>query len=319
VPAITIAICTRNRAALLGKAVRSVLAQAGGNVEILIVDNGSTDDTAKVAAEFVACDARVKLFREPKIGLSRARNLALREAAGDWVIFLDDDAEVEPGWLAAYEKFFSNPPAAKMAVAGGAVVLCYELPPPKWMKASGNLELGPKAFCLPAGGDLWECNCAWRRDAVLQAGGFDSQLGHRGEVAGYREGADLNARLQNVGYEIWWLPGAAIRHFIHARRLNLKWVLQSAFHSGRTTAIQRLKARSGHRRVLYAVGRLLVAPLHCGINLLAALVSFPFQNGRVAMGELIRAVSIVGFSCGLLQRVFLGNHVGQKIHAPEGT
>ena len=305
--AITIAICTRNRSALLKSAVRGVQAQAPGRTEILIVDNGSTDDTAKVAAEFAAADSRVKFFLEPQAGLSRARNVALRHAAGDWVIFLDDDAEIEPGWLAAYENFFSNLPSAKTAVVGGAVIPRYETPPPKWMNAGGQQDLGPKSFCLSSGGILWECNCAWRRDAVLQAGGFDTELGHQGEVAGYREGTDLNSRLQNAGHEIWWLPGAAVRHFIHASRLNLKWVLQAAFHNGRTTAIQRMKARAGCGRLFYGVGRVLIAPLHCIVNLLVALVSFPFQSGRVAAGELVRAASIAGFACGLVREIFRGN------------
>jgi GT2 family glycosyltransferase len=117
----------------------------------------------------------------------------------------------------------------------------------------------------------------------------------------------LDARLRNAGYEIWWLPGAAIRHFIHASRLNLKWLLRSAFNSGRTTAIRRLKTRAGCNRLLYAVGRLLVAPLHCGVNLLVALVSFPFQNGRVAAGKLIRAASITGLACELLRQIFRGD------------
>jgi glycosyltransferase involved in cell wall biosynthesis len=316
-PLITVAICTRNRAALLKKAVRSVLPQMNERAEILIVDNGSTDDTAGVAAEFAAADARVKFFLEPQIGLSRARNLALRQASGDWIIFLDDDAEAEPGWLSAYESFFSSLPSAKIAVVGGAVIPRYEIPPPKWMNADGRQDLGPKSFCLPASNILWECNCAWRRAAALQAGGFDAQLGHQGEVAGYHEGADLNARLQNAGYEIWWLHGAAIRHFIHANRLNLKWVLHAAFNSGFTAAIQRLKARTGCNRVFYAVGRVLIAPLHCGVNLLAGLVTFPFQGGRVAEGELVRAATIAGFACGLLPQIFRGDRANPGIRVPE--
>ena len=111
---ITVAICTRNRVALFEKTVCSVLSQAEEKpIEILIVDNGSTDHTARVAAEFAAADPRVKFFHEPQPGLSIARNLALRHAAGEWVILLDDDATVEAGWLAAYEFFF--PAAAQPA------------------------------------------------------------------------------------------------------------------------------------------------------------------------------------------------------------
>ncbi len=145
-PFITVAICTRNRAALLQKAVRSVLPQLTGRAEILIVDNDSTDDTAKIAAEFTAADARVRFFRESQPGISIARNTALRRAAGVWVIFLDDDAEVEPGWLAAYEAFFARLPAAKIAAAGGAVISRYEIPPPKWMNDTGKMDLSPESF-----------------------------------------------------------------------------------------------------------------------------------------------------------------------------
>src|SRR5271170_6316251 len=105
-PLITVVICTRNRAAFLEKAIRSVLAQANDRVEILIVDNGSTDDTPAFAGKFAAADSRVKFFVEPATGLSRARNTALKNAKGDWIIFFDDDAVAEPGWLAAYENFF---------------------------------------------------------------------------------------------------------------------------------------------------------------------------------------------------------------------
>ena len=307
VPIVSIAICTRNRAALLEKTVAGVLAQAEGDVEILIVDNGSTDDTAKVAAKFCAAAPRVKFFHEPQTGLSIARNLALREAAGEWVIFLDDDVEVEPGWLAAYGNFFSHPPTEHIAAAGGAVILNFETPPPRWFKSKDQLDLGPTAFCLPPGGGLRECNCAWRRAAALQAGGFDAQLGHHGETMGYHEGADLNACLLKAGYEIWWLPGAAIRHLIHARRLNLKWILSAAFNNGRATALRRMKERAGGGRVCYAAGRLLVAPLHGGINLLAALVCFPFQNGRASVAGLVRAASIAGFICELARQIFCGH------------
>jgi glycosyltransferase involved in cell wall biosynthesis len=302
---ITIAICIRNRAVLLAKAVRCVLSQAGETpVEILIVDNGSTDHTAKVAAEFSAADPRVKYFCEPQPGLSIACNLALRHAAGEWVILLDDDATVEAGWLAACEIFFLHLSNPQVAVVGGPVIPQYEIPPPKWMDAEGTW--GPKnqkPFCLARGHSPSECNSAYRRDVTLQAGGFDARLGHCGDTAGYREGADLNLRLQDAGHEIWWLPDAPVRHLIHAGRLNLKWYWHSKFNEGRTIAIQRLKFRTGSARGFYIAGRVLIAPFHCGMNLLLALVSFPFQNGRVVAKALLRAASIAGFA-GELLRLF---------------
>jgi glycosyltransferase involved in cell wall biosynthesis len=301
-PFVTIAICTRNRAALLEKAMRSVLAQANGHVELLVIDNGSTDETAGFVGRFAAAEPRVKFFHEPQTGLSIARNTALRRASGDWVLFLDDDAEVEPGWLAAYEIFFADSSRKQVGAVGGAVIPEYEISPPKWIAGDGKLELGPKPFCFQSGGHPWECNCAYRRDVALQLGGFDARLGHRGDAAGAREGADLNIRLQGAGHEIWWLPGAAIRHRVHAERLNWRWVLHSAFNEGQSIAIQRVKAHAPGSRRFYIARRVLIAPFHCLVHLGVALVSFPFQNGRVAATALTRTVTIAGSTRELLRQ-----------------
>jgi GT2 family glycosyltransferase len=269
------------------------------------VDNGSTDHTAACAAGFSAADPRVKLVSEPRTGLSLARNRALRHAAGEWVIFLDDDAEAEPDWLAAYENFFSRLPNERVAVVGGAVISRYEGPLPKWVSAEEKWgPYGENSFCFAYGHSPSECNSAYRRDAALQAGGFDQRLGHQGVVAGYREGADLNLRLQDAGYEIWWLTGAAVQHLIHAGRLNLKWLLCAAFNEGRSIAIQRLKSRGRGARGIYVAGRVLVAPFHCGVNLLLALASCPVQSGRTAAKALLHAASITGFARELARQCF---------------
>jgi glycosyltransferase involved in cell wall biosynthesis len=301
---ITVAVCTRNRAALLEKAVRSVLAQAEGkHIEILIVDNGSTDRTAPFAAGLSAAEPRVKFISEPRPGISVARNRALHHAAGEWVVFLDDDAEVEPGWLAAYENFFSRLPSDRVAVVGGVVFHRYEVPPPQWVSVEETWGPdGKNSFCFAYGHSPSECNSAYRRDAAVQLGGFDRRLGHCGGVAGYREGADLNIRLQDAGYEIWWLPSAAVRHLIHGNRLNLKWLMHAAFNEGRSVAIQRLKSRPRGARGIYIAVRVLVAPFHCGVNLLLALVSCPVQSGRTAAKALLRAAAIAGFVGELLRQ-----------------
>ncbi len=136
-------------------------------------------------------------------------------------------------------------------------------------------------------------------------------------MAGYQEGMDLDIRLRNAGHEIWWVPGAAVRHLVHAGRLNMKWFLHAAFNSGRTTAIQRLKIRTNSDRVLYAGGRLLIAPLHFAVNITGAVFIFPFQNGRLAAGELMRAASIAGFAWGLLRQTFFDNRAGLQARIPE--
>ena len=212
---ITVAICTRNRVNFLQRAIESVLPQMTDETELLIVDNASTDDTAEVATRLAAGHPRLTVCRENEIGVSAARNTALKKAHGQYVLFLDDDATAEPGWLATYQRFLSAPPSEKIAVAGGAVLNEYEVPPPKWINASVTFNRGGLPKRLPYRGSLYGGNAAYRREAALAVGMFDTQLG-RGEDS------DLILRLQDAGYEIWWLPGAAIWHFVPASRMKFR-------------------------------------------------------------------------------------------------
>jgi GT2 family glycosyltransferase len=303
-PLLTVAICTRNRAAHLERAIHSVLPQITDDTELLIVDNASTDRTGELLRQLAAAHRCVTSGREEEIGLCAARNTALAGARGRYVLFLDDDATVEPGWLRTYQRFLSAPPSRRIAVVGGAVFPEPEILPPEWLGANeGRLELGPVPACFPDWGGPWECNCAYLRTAALQAGRFDLRLGHKGEAAGYRDGADLNLRLQEAGYEVWWLPGAAIRHVVHAHRLNWRWALRSSFNDGRSVAIQRLNGKERFLpRLLFGLGRLGVAPFHCGINLLGALGFRLLGREQSAMRHLRGTWRIAGLTWELLAR-----------------
>jgi glycosyltransferase involved in cell wall biosynthesis len=93
-PAVSIAIATFNRAALLPRAIASVRRQTVRDIEILVVDDGSSDNTAQVIAEIG--DARIRYLRHSQNqGLPAARNTAIRAASGRYIAFLDDDDE----WL----------------------------------------------------------------------------------------------------------------------------------------------------------------------------------------------------------------------------
>lgn len=96
---VSVVLPTRNRAHLLPRAVHSVLQQANVHVELVVVDDGSTDDTAAVLAAID--DPRLVVLQGSGTGAAAARNLALRHATGDIVAFADDDNIMAPGWLAA--------------------------------------------------------------------------------------------------------------------------------------------------------------------------------------------------------------------------
>ena len=97
----TIAICTLNRNALVRETITAALAQLDGfpHGRLLVVDNGSTDGTVDYLTTLAVADKRVLFIREPEPGLYFARVRAIREAIGDVIVFLDDDAVPDPGWL----------------------------------------------------------------------------------------------------------------------------------------------------------------------------------------------------------------------------
>ena len=91
-------IPVRDRADVIGRATAGVLAQTFGDVEVVVVDDGSVDDS--VAAARSVSDGRVRIVRQESAGTAAAITSGLGRAGGEWCLVLDPDDEVAPGWLA---------------------------------------------------------------------------------------------------------------------------------------------------------------------------------------------------------------------------
>jgi hypothetical protein len=173
-PAITAVLCTYNRADSLRKAVRAILAQEGCNFELVVVDDGSADDTPAVLA--AVDDPRLRVVRRPNGGLSLARNSGLAAARAPWVVFIDDDDRAEPGWLATLVGQTSDPTVG-IACCGATVVnadgevLWIHHPAP--FGAPYLIRYGPMVGSYLAG------TFAARTDLVRAAGGYLDGLGTR--------------------------------------------------------------------------------------------------------------------------------------------
>ncbi|MBU6399834.1 MAG: glycosyltransferase, partial [Verrucomicrobia bacterium] len=313
-PFITVAICTRNRAEFLAQAVRSLLPQLTADTELLIVDNGSSDATPGVVAELAAVHRAIRTCREARPGIAVARNTALAVARGRFVLFFDDDQYPSAGWLGAYRDFLLRQPSDRIAAVGGAILPEVEGPCPKWFDArSMTLELGHPARRLTGKTSPGCGNCAYERQATLSAGGFCVGLDR------YEE-CDLNARLQRAGYEIWWLPDAAIYHRVPADRLRLGALSRTAFAEGKAAAAMRLRGidRVWSRRG-YRMGRLVLAPFHFLLTALGVVATAPFQRGRTAIRLWQRAVRIAGLATVLVSRPTPRGRPGPPASGPAGS
>ena len=99
-PVISVIIPVYNKEKYIETALRSVLSQSLRDIEVIVVDDGSTDKSASIAAHAAESDSRVQLIRIPNGGVSNARNIGLSYASGEWIQFLDADDRLEGDYLA---------------------------------------------------------------------------------------------------------------------------------------------------------------------------------------------------------------------------
>ena len=93
---ISVIVPIYNLAPWLGRCVESILAQTCENLEVILVDDGSGDDSLAIARSFAERDSRVKVIHQENAGVTTARLRGVAEATGDWIGFVDGDDELEP-------------------------------------------------------------------------------------------------------------------------------------------------------------------------------------------------------------------------------
>lgn len=229
---ISVVIATRNRAPRLGKCLRRFqeLDLSGiSDWELILVDNGSSDNTAQVVEELKAnTELPIRYVLEPKAGVSPARNTGIRAAKHEIIAFTDDDCMVDPGWLATISAIFQEEPG--LALVGGRV----ELHDPK------DYEISVRRFRDQYGvttlDDLFDrmigCNMAMSAAAIRAIGEFDSSMG-AGAVFKAGEDHDYFYRILKSGGKILYDPRVLIEH-AHGRRAKAEiQALKSHYMQGR--------------------------------------------------------------------------------------
>src|SRR5262245_28178236 len=165
---LTLAICTYNRAGLLGRALDSALTQTlpRDEFEILIIDNGSTDGTRQVVAAYQARTPNLRYVLEPQPGIAHARNRAAAEALGEYLAFLDDDAWADAKWLAELTHPLGSQDPRPACVVG-PVELVWEGRRPDWFPQKHEpllcgYDMGPRPCYLGPDGYLLTTNALFQ-------------------------------------------------------------------------------------------------------------------------------------------------------------
>ncbi|WP_241491930.1 glycosyltransferase [Sphingomonas endophytica] len=196
VPAfVSVLIPAFNEARVIESSVRRILSSTGPRVEVIVIDDGSTDGTSDIVATTFGIDPRVRLLTLENGGKARALNTALRQARGDVVIALDADTQFEDDTIAKLTRWFADP--AIGAVAGNAKVGNRTNLVTRWQAleyvTAQNLERRALA-ALGAVTVVPGAIGAWRRTALDQVGGYPEDT--------LAEDQDLTIAIQRAGWRV---------------------------------------------------------------------------------------------------------------------
>ena len=279
-PFVSIIIITRNRPFLLRHSIEHVLNQPYLHKELIVVDSSSNDESEQIVAQYPEVIS-VRL-REQRNNMPQARNAGLAAASGDILAFIDDDAMVQPGWLAALIKTYCN---ETIGAVGGRVI---EMPAPYCDEVRGS----PRMFVKPSGrvigkdyglysteevevDHLRGNNMSFRREVLEQIGGFDANY----TLTNVREETDLCIRVKRAGWRIMYVPTMAVVHFSF-RAINKPYILERPlfqFSSGRNSTYFAIKHFGLNPHTL--AGQLIDTCRSCGR---ATYFTFLFTTGFAA-------------------------------------
>ena len=237
----TVLICTHNRASQLDGALRSLESQSlpKDSFEVVVVDNASTDATQEV---FEGCAERgilnLRYVKEMELGLDAARNRGIREARGEIVAFLDDDARARADWAEAILTGFAEHDAP---ILGGKVSLIWEAERPGWfsdalLKYLIHCDYGERVVEVSAAPWLYGTNVAFRKSIFQEIGLFRLDLDRKGESLMGGGDTEFFQRARDRGKRLLYLPTMTVGHLVPAKRLTREFFRERLFYSGFTRA-----------------------------------------------------------------------------------
>jgi GT2 family glycosyltransferase len=258
-PRVSIIVATYNRATLLDECLDHLGRQRfRPGDEVIVVDNGSTDDTAAVVARHRSRYAvPLRLLNESLPGKSRAIARALIGATGEVLAFTDDDVNADDGWLDAVRTAMSD---ADVALMGGPVAPRWHPAVPLWIRRARErhprlgaplalLDYGDRPLALGPRAVLG-ANLAVRRQLFTELGGFPAHLGKLRGTLLSGEDHELCRRVQAAGFRAMYFPGAIVHHYVPADRARVPYFLKWFFWSGITHAIMDSEAAPAGGRTI---------------------------------------------------------------------
>ncbi|WP_263784460.1 glycosyltransferase family 2 protein [Salinibacter grassmerensis] len=232
---VSILICTRNRASHLRKTLQSVSRVSIPDrldPELIVVDNGSTDETAEVIRATSAESMPLRRVTEPTPGVARARNAAIQHAEGRLLLWLDDDVRVPGNWLHCMTRPILETEADAVA---GTVELPSHLER-TWMQPFHRTALAStESIDSETPQNIISANMAFDRAVLADVPGFDPELGPGSQV-GALEDTLFSWQLRSAGYRIGRVTKTAVEHHFDEQRLTRDAFIRAAIARGKSLA-----------------------------------------------------------------------------------
>jgi glycosyltransferase involved in cell wall biosynthesis len=249
---VSIVIATRNRGALLSQTLEVLAGQQWpvDQFEIIVSDNGSTDDTCAIVERAARREGSpaVRYLFVAQAGKSHAVNAALELARGELVAFTDDDVQPEPEWIQALVGAVQDTNADFVA---GRIKPIWEVEPPAWMSPAlygvlavpenGPVRLpieGDRSGAMPPATHVMPigANMAVRSAVIARLGGLRTDLGKLSGSLRTGEDHEFFLRLLHAGCRGVYEPRALVGHFVPASRLERSYFRRWLYQNGRDVA-----------------------------------------------------------------------------------
>lgn len=289
----TIAICTYNRGEDLEEAINSCLTQDFDpkDYEIIVVDNRSTDNTKEIVSGYMDIfEPQIHYFHEDNLGLSYARNRAIKEAKGEYILFIDDDAIASKTWIKKIIEVFEND--EKIGCVGGKIEPIWKGEVPYWLPEKYRtiysiLDYSDELTEMGSNSIPFGANVSFRAKIFRMIAPFRVDLGRIGSSLLSGEESELISRIRQK-YKVYYSPLASVEHKIAKDRSTMKWFLRRIYWQGVTDAV-----RSEQKPKFFFKS-------NAKIVIAAFALIFSFYNVKVRIRLLINVLHSSGVVVGVL-------------------
>lgn len=309
----TIAVCTYNRAKLLPRALKSIaLQQLKDVLEVIVVDNNSTDNTFEIVEKFQnEMPIPLRYIRETKKGISHVRNRAISEVKTNYLLFLDDDAWASPDWIMNLIRQLNNEHIHETPFCiVGPVKLVWEGDgrpnwfPERYESLLCEYNFGPTSLFLSKNDYLLTTNVLFHTETIKKIGGFKTDLGRIGDRTLGGEDNEIFQRLYKNNYKVWYQADALVFHPVPVERQRESYLIERLFWDGASQPLLNdnpINKFILFRKILYEYRNILSLMLRP----LTKRSAFTLDNkleisqrrGKVFMYSKILKKKIIGVSC----------------------